>query len=223
MRSSRFTKAVLAALTGAAVVAAPALAQQTTSKWDVEPNAWYWGAYGGQTSLFTSVASTVAPTVGIDWLITRKNFALNVFAEQSYFTAQSTVSDADSTALVGMQDMRRIGLAAMAFLPTVRVFHPWFSAGYAFNYITKAAPVVALPAGPGRDALLAGVEGARAQGKLFASVGVMVAYRRFAPFAEFTMMPTKGSSSWMVNGDRSANVWKAGLRYSFGPSIQDRW
>lgn len=228
MRSSRFTKAVLAALTGAAVAAAPAVAQQAAAqqaptKWDVQPNSWYWGAYGGQTALFTTVSTTLAPTMGIDWMITRKNFALNVFAEQAYFNAQSTVFSSDSLANVAMQDMRRIGLAAMVFLPQVRVFHPWFSAGYAFNYVTNAAPVTAVAAGPARDTLLTSVESARAQGKLFGSLGVMVAYRQWAPFAEFTMMPTTGSSSWLVNGGRSANIWKAGLRYRFGPSISDRW
>ena len=223
MRSSRFTKAVLAALTGAMVAAAPAAAQQPASKWDVQPNAWYWGVYGGQTALFTTATTTLAPTVGVDWMITRDNFALNVFAEQAYFTAQSTVFTGDSTANVNMQDMRRVGLAAMVFLPRVRVIHPWVSAGYAFNYITSATPATTVAAGPGRDQLLADVEGARAQSKIFGSAGVMIALRQWAPFAEFTMMPTKGSASWLVNGGRSANIWKAGLRYNFGSSIRSGW
>lgn len=219
MRSSRFTKAVLAVLTGSALAAAPATAQQPATTWDVQPNSWYWGVYGGQTSLFTNLSSTVAPTIGIDWLITRSAFALNVFAEQAYFNAQSTVTTANSAGPVAIQDMRRVGMSLMLYLPNVRIVHPYVGGGYAFNYLTKASAV----APPADTLFAAAIENERSQGRIFASVGAMIPFRQFAPFAEVSMMPTKGTSSWMVNGDRSALMWKAGLRYNFGSSTSGRF
>lgn len=225
MRSSRFHLALLAAFSATAVVAASARAQGAAN-WDVRPNSWYWGVYGGQTSFPTAVARTTAPTMGAEWMITRTDFALNVFAEQSYFNAVSTIPDYPTSAprRVDIQDMRRIGGSAMFFLPQYRFFHPWFGAGYAFNFIRQATPEGSSYASPAaRDTITARINSGRTQGKLFGEVGMMFAWKEWAPFAQYTVMPTKGSRSWMVNGDGFTNVWKLGFRYSFGPATQDRW
>ena len=111
-----FRASVLAALTCAAL-ARPLSAQTGTLPFQ---DAWYWGVYGGQISFATSVARTIAPTIGADWMITRPNFALHVFAEQSYFTdAVSTITDFPTGAPrnVTMSDMRRVGVNAMIFTP----------------------------------------------------------------------------------------------------------
>ncbi|MCC7195074.1 MAG: hypothetical protein IT356_05905 [Gemmatimonadaceae bacterium] len=225
MPSSRTLTAVFAALTVTAFATAPAAAQGDAI-WDVRPSSWYWGIYGGQTSFPTTVARTTAPTVGVEWTITRSEFALNVFAEQSYFNAVTTIPDYPTSAprRVDIQDMRRVGASAMTFLPQYKYFHPWFGLGYAFNFIKQAIPEGSAYASPAaRDSVSARIESGRAQGKMFAEAGMMVSYREWAPFAQYTVMPTKGSSSWMVNGDGFTNVWKLGLRYSFGHATQDRW
>lgn len=237
MRSSRLSLSVLTAIAAvslASPVAAP-LAAQGAADWDVRPNSWYWGMYGGQTSFATSIARTTAPMFGVEWTITRSRFALNIFAEQSYFNAVSTVNnyvaDGPTTAKptstpyrVDIQDMRRVGGSAMMFLPQYKYFHPWFGAGYGFNFIRQAAPFGIGSQGPAaRDSVLAAVENARAQGKLFGELGVMFSYRQWAPFLQYTVMPSKGSSSWLVNGEGFTNIWKLGFRYSFGPAVQERW
>src|ERR1700688_2311998 len=90
MRSFRLVVLAFAASAAVGLSPSAAAAQQTAPSWQ---DAWFWGAYGGYTSFATSVARTNAPTIGLDWMITRDNFALNVFAEQSYFNAVSTVPD----------------------------------------------------------------------------------------------------------------------------------
>ncbi len=225
MRSSRLSTAVFAALVATALAAMPAAAQGSAD-WDVRPNSWYWGVYGGQTSFPTTIARTTAPMIGVEWMITRSEFALNVFAEQSYFNAVSTIPDYPTSAprRVDIQDMRRVGAAAMTFLPQYKYFHPWFGVGYAFNFIKQAVPEGSAYASPAaRDSVAARIESGRAQGKMFAEFGMLWAYRQWAPFAQYTVMPTKGSSSWMVNGEGFTNIWKLGLRYSFGPASQERW
>lgn len=225
MRSSAITRAVLAAFSVAALGSAP-LAAQGTADWDVRPNSWYWGVYGGQTSFPTTIARTTAPMVGVEWTITRTRFALNIFAEQSYFNAVSTVPDSPSSAprRVDIQDLRRVGGSAMMFLPPYKYFHPWFGAGYAMNFVRTATPQGSSYASPAdRDIVLDRIDQARVQGKLFGEFGMMASYKQWAPFVQYTVMPTKGTSSWLVNGEGFTNVWKLGWRYSFGSAIDNRF
>lgn len=225
MRSSRILGAALA-ITAAATLAARPAAAQGSAAWDVRPNSWYWGIYGGQTSLPTTIARTTAPMVGVDWMITRRRFALNVFAEQSYFNGVSTIPDYPSAAprRVDIKDLRRVGGSGMMFLPQYKFFHPWVGLGYAFNFIREATPQGSSYASPAaRDSVLARVENGRAQAKLFGDFGMMFTYKEWAPFIQYTVMPTKGTSSWMVNGEGFTNVWKLGFRYSRGSAIEDRF
>ena len=225
MRSSRLPTAVLAAI-GATLLASAPLAAQGAADWDVRPNSWYWGVYGGQTSFPTTIARTTAPMVGIDWMITRTRFALNVFAEQSYFGAVSTITDFPTSAprRVDIKDMRRIGGSAMIFLPEYKYFHPWFGAGYALNFVREATPQGSSFASPAaRDTITARINTARTQGKLFGELGVMASYKKFAPFLQYTVMPTQGSGSWFVNGEGFTNIWKLGIRYNFGPAVNEKF
>jgi len=208
------------------VLAGAPLAAQGAADWDVRPNSWYWGVYGGQTSFATTIARTNAPMIGAEWMITRTRFALNIFAEQSYFNAVSTITDFPTSAprRVDIQDMRRVGGSGMIFLPQYKYFHPWFGAGYAFNFIREATPQGSSFASPAaRDTINTRIETARTTGKPFGEIGVMASYKQWAPFLQYTVMPTQGSKSWLVNGDGFTNIWKLGVRYSFGPAMDEKW
>jgi hypothetical protein len=226
MRSFRLSVFALA-IVAAGFAPSVARAQNAVASWQ---DSWYWGAYGGQTQFSTAQGAgqttTTAPTIGIDWVITRSRFALNVFAEQSYFNAISTVQDSGSAGLrkVDFQDMRRIGFSAMIFTPSWRMVKPWFGAGYAFNFIKQANPEGNLYTSPGaRDTVLARVNDARTEGKLFGEVGVMAMFGRYAPFLQYSIMPSKGTGAWLINGDNFTNIWKAGVRVNFGNSIEKKW
>ena len=224
MRSSRLPQAVLAAVAATVLAGAPLAAQG--ADWDVRPNSWYWGVYGGQTSFATTIARTNAPMIGAEWMITRTRFALNIFAEKSYFNAVGTITDFPTSAprRVDIQDMRRVGGSWMIFLPQYKYFYPWFGAGYALNFIREATPQGSSFASPAaRDTINTRIETARTTGKLFGELGVMASYKQWAPFLQYTVMPTQGSKSWFVNGDGFTNIWKLGVRYSFGPAIDEKW
>lgn len=224
MRSStRFHTICATALIALVASAVPAAAQGTANQ-DLRTDSWYWGAYGGQTSLATSLGRTSASMFGAEWVITRNRFALNVFADQSSFNAVSTVQFNGNARHVNIQDMRRLGFAGMFFLPPYKYFHPWAGAGYSFNMIRQATPVFSAQDTAGtRDALAASVNNATSSGRLFGEFGMMVTYKKIAPFVQYTVMPSQGSGSWLVNGDGFTNIWKAGIRYSFGSSIEERW
>ena len=216
---------VLALAATAAVGLSPSAAgAQQAPAWQ---DSWFWGAYGGQTSFATSVARTNAPTIGVEWMITRTRYTLNVFAEQSYFNAVSTVPDFSTPAArrVNITDMRRVGFAAMFFLPEVSGMKPYFNAGWAFNFIKAAVPQppASFSSAAARDSVLNRIDAARSNGKFFASLGLMQLSGKFAPFAQYSIMPTKGSGDWMVNGEGFTNIWSLGLRYNFGSSIEKKW
>jgi hypothetical protein len=220
MRSLRLI--VLAAAAAVAVDSSSAAAQQKAASWQ---DSWFWGAYGGYTSFATAIARTNAPTIGADWVITRSRYALNLFAEQSYFNAVSTVVDFPTTAprRVDIQDMRRFGFSAMIFTPEFKIIKPYFGLGYSMNFIKTGTPQGSSYASPeARDSVLARVNDARAAGKPFGNFGLMLIFHRIAPFAQYTVMPTQGTGNWFVNGQGFTNIWSAGVRFNFGTSIE-RW
>lgn len=207
------------ALTLAALLPAAAAAQQASAPIE---NSWFWGLGGGRISFPTYFHRIDAPLISADWLITRQRWALNVYASQAYFTDSSTVSDPNSSGLrkVSMTDMRRVGFQGIVFLPNWTWFRPYAGFGYSFNYIKQAEPIGSYyNSAAARDSATARVKDAQALSKATFSGGFMVTYKRFAPYAQYTYMPTKGSGKWLVNGDGPTSFWEAGLRYNFGTSI----
>jgi hypothetical protein len=220
MRSYRLVVPALLATLALGLVPQRAAAQRTSSIQD----SWLWGAYGGYASIPTAIATYNAPTVGIEWVITRTRYALNVFADQSYFNGISSIPDLNTSRRVDMQDMRRVGFAGMIFTPELSVLKPYFGFGYSFNFIKQATPEgSSFSSAAARDSVLKRVDDARAEGKAFGEFGVMAVYHRFSPFAQYVVMPTKGKGAWLVNGDGFTNMWQLGLRYNFGTSIEKKW
>ena len=62
------------------------------------------------------------------------------------------------------------------------------------------------------------INAAKSSGKLFGSVGAMIMVGQWAPYAQATLMPTKGTGSSLINGDGVGYIVSLGLRYNFGRS-----
>jgi hypothetical protein len=225
MRSFRLVVLSLAAIAAAGLTPSVGAAQETRGFAD----SWYWGAYGSAIDFATSTSRITRPSVGAEWMLTRTKFALNIFADQSYFTTGSSVANPTGAGLgtslpASISDMRRIGFAVMLFLPDYGAFKPYFGLGYSFNLINSATLTVANPGGTpaAQDSVSQAVNDARSMGKVLGNVGVMYVYKRFAPFAQFTLMPTTGAGDWYLNGPGMTKILSVGLRYNFGTSI-DKW
>jgi hypothetical protein len=227
MRSSRLVVLSLAAVAVAGFVPAAGNAQSATRPF---ADSWYWGVYGGITNFATTPGTgnlhTTAPTVGLDWMLTREKFALNIFANQSYFSTTSSVADVNGSGplAVGINDMRQVGFSVMLFTPEVKAVKPYVSLGYAFNFINSAT------FGPCGGCTVAAADSnsrqivaSRTMGKFFANVGAMWVYKRWAPFAQLQLMPTQGSSDWYINGTGFTTSAILGIRYNFGSSIDKSW
>ena len=121
--------------------------------------------------------------------------------------------------------MRRVGFAAMVFTPEYKSIKPYVGLGYSFNFINSAAlrtcaGCASFPSQAAADSNQQAIVDARAMGKMFGNVGVMYVWKRFAPFVQYTVMPTQGVSDWYLNGTGFTTIWTSGLRYNFGTSIE---
>lgn len=203
-----------------AFLPAAGAAQQANTPFE---NSWYWGVGGGRISFPTYFHRIDAPMIGADWLITRSRWALDVYGSQAYFTDSSTVADPNSSGLrkASITDLRRVGFQGMVFLPGYRWFRPYAGFGFSFNFINQAAPIgTFFSSAAARDSAEKRVNDARALTKSTYGAGLMFAWRRFAPYAQYTIMPTKGSGKWLINGTGTTSFWEAGLRYNFGSAIE---
>lgn len=208
------------ALTLAALLPVAAAAQQAGAPIE---NSWFWGLGGGRLSFPTYFHRIDAPMVSGDWLITRQRVALRIYGAQAYFTDSSTISDPNSSGLrkVQMTDLRRLGFEGYYLLQNWRWVRPYAGLGLAFNYVKQVDPIgTQYNSAAARDSAIARANDARSAMRATFTGGVMVTWRRFAPYAQYTFMPTKGDNAWLVNGNGSTAFWEAGLRYNFGSSIE---
>ena len=230
MRLSRLVVLSLAAVIAAGLTPSAGAAQSATQGFT---DSWYWGAYGGYTNFATAFGTenlhTTAPSIGAEWMLTRSGYALNIFADQSYFSTLSSITSPTGAGplAVNINDMRRIGFSLMIFTPEYKMLKPYVNLGYSFNFINSAAlrscaGCNTFPTQAAADSNQTAIVNARAEGKVFAGVGVMYIYKKFAPFVQFAVMPTQGVSDWYLNGAGFTTTFAVGLRYNFGTSIE-KW
>lgn len=167
MRLNRGLLSGLATLASAALLPAVGKAQQPGSNFT---NSWFWGVSGGMMTYWTTnVAHAQAPTVGIEWLITRKHTALYVGFDQSFFKTSGVsfqnvgLQFGDSTLSQGnasnwgfsqtatIHNSRHINLALMGF-PGSGPIRPYAGVGISLNFVQNAVITGAYPNASGDPA-----------------------------------------------------------------------
>jgi hypothetical protein len=129
-------------------------------------NSWFWGVGGGTLTYWTSTtAHANAPSVSLDWLVTRTHMALLVGFDQTFFTAHNlTYTDVgrfykDTTltnyydvayyAQATIRNSRHITASLMAF-PGHGHLRPYAGVGLSVNFlqgsVTTSAPPAVSPA-----------------------------------------------------------------------------
>jgi hypothetical protein len=138
---------------GVALLAVPALpavghAQSTDRLFD---NSWFWGINGGTMAYWTSQTShSQAPSIGLDWLITRRHFALLVGLDQTFFTGHNlqytetgryyadttftTYNDVAYGATATVHNSRHLEAAFLAFPWSGRI-RPYGGLGISANFV----------------------------------------------------------------------------------------
>jgi hypothetical protein len=155
----RLNRGLLPGLASLALL--PAIAQaQPGSNFN---NSWFWGVNGGMLTYWTtSVAHAQAPSVGVEWMITKKHVALYIGFDQTFFKSttaqfqnvgvqfadstlnQTTAGNRQFTQTASVHNSRHIDLAFLGF-PGSGPIRPYAGVGIGVNFVQNAQIVSPYP------------------------------------------------------------------------------
>lgn len=183
-------------------------------------NSWFWGAKGG-TFLFSTPTTTnaMAPSGGIDWLITRSRAGLYVGFSQSFFNRYEFIqAEGDTTRAVALRNMRRVDLAAMIFPGKSTFFKPYAGLGFAMQQIASAEPEGTFISPDQFQTAHNLVSELRTSWTPLFMAGAQVQLPGFSVFFQGSASSSQASS--FLHGTNAFNyAGEAGLRFNFGSSI----
>lgn len=204
-------------------------------------NAWFWGLKGGgaiyqhatvgQNSSGETVAFPAenrhAPTVGLEWLITRTRGGLYASYDQGFLTETTgyVLDQFDSqspVAMVSLSNTRRVNLAGMIFPPVTRWVQPYVGLGIAFVQVagTETLNPEVFADGTQAAEFEAGIAEHRSQLQPLGMLGVQARLRPFSVFLQGSATQLN-QDRFLLRGGRSAVfTYELGIRYNIGSSIE---
>lgn len=190
----------------------PAVSSAQSNRWFKD--SWFWGAKFGLMNFSTGKETKTAPLIGGEWLITKNRGALYLSAEQSFFTSNATVFDANGTPYnVSVRDMRRYTAAALAFPVAWNSIRPYGGVGFAMNLLQHAT-VTDPVTDPDQQVVVANnLSDEKDRVSFLMMGGVQIQRQRLSLFGQVTYMPSK--ANFLLSG-RSAYFLEGGVRYNFG-------
>ncbi|MEP6495962.1 MAG: hypothetical protein ABJF01_24995 [bacterium] len=188
-------------------------------------DAWFWGVKVGGFTLADSGSKYVqAPTVGLEWLITRSKGGLYIsgsetFFSQHAFTLRDPTAPVDSGfRTIKLKNMRKLDVALMGFPGDHIRFHPYFGLGFSMSQVSSAeaeGPFSSVDQVNFADQVI------QRQKVAFSPLfigGGQYRMRRFSVFGQLTLSPTE--KNFLLYNGRPWNFgYEAGIRYNFGSSI----
>jgi hypothetical protein len=185
-------------------------------------NSWFWGVKGGAVRFATNDESRSVPTIGADWVITRKSGGLYVSFDMANFESHARVADGNAGGgfrPIQVNDLRRVGAAGMFFPVKYGPVRPYAGIGMSLDLLGDAAVVVdtAATASDNPDqTFLSTVDDRRSQIGLMFMGGAQVEFSRLAAFAQASVVPNAGQ---FLIGRNPLVALQFGLRYNIGTSI----
>jgi hypothetical protein len=198
----------------AMVLPAAALAQEGR----LFKNAWFWGAKTGVTSFSTDrVKNAVAPSLGVEWLITRSRGGLYASYDHAFFEEETVVyTQAYGPHTMQMQNMRRVTLAGLAFPFAIGTIRPYGGVGIAMNFIQEIAAVDPFTSADQETVVVRRAFDVKDRAAFIAIAGVQLQYFRFSAFGQASIMPAQ--ARFMMNS-RPVYHLEGGIRWNVGTSI----
>lgn len=189
-------------------------------------DSWFWGVKGGgMLYQVQSDAAALAPTTGIDWLITRTNGGLYVAYDYAFFNQTVVVNDSvGPTAFsvdgrtVDLKGMHRMTIAGMLFpMPSYRL-QPYVGLGASLSYVANAEPRGAYASRLQQDLVLATIQDFRAVASPLFMLGMQWRLPMISAFGQATA--TQASPNFFLyTGARWRTALEGGIRYNIGSSI----
>lgn len=179
-------------------------------------DSWFWGLKAGVSTFTPTLGeSETAPTFGAEWLITRSRGGLYVSLDQANINSTSAVFDPraeNSIRAVEVRNLRRIGVAALAFPKRFGRVRPYAGIGLSLNVVGEARPLAADNEGAIDDAVYERTDDNRSQAGFLGMAGLQVQFQRLAVFGQASVVP--GNSRFLLN-DQPLGFFEAGVRYNF--------
>jgi hypothetical protein len=195
-------------------------------------DSWFWGATAGIVSYASadpttpslSGGSSVAPEVGVDWLITRQKGGLYLGVSQGFVTTTGAVLNGPTSADTGfravdVKNLRRVNLMGMAFPGDFLRFHPYLGFGFTFGYLgAAAAQISSTDTQKQVDFAASAVNDTKASiGPAFMA-GAQYRLKFISVFGQFTASALS-KDFLLANGNSMSTALEFGLRYNIGSSI----
>jgi hypothetical protein len=184
-------------------------------------NSWFWGVKGGLASFSTeTVNNATAPTVGAEWLITRKRFGLYVAGDYAFFNARTTVPGLTvSREEVSLHNLRRVTVAGLVFPKSYGAIRPYAGLGLSANFISRAQPTRSFSSSETDEQsfVSAEVADARDRTSFLLMGGVQGQLGSSVPFAQLTWQPSQ--VNFLLSG-RPLYLLDIGIRLNLGTSIE---
>jgi len=190
-------------------------------------NSWFWGLKAGAFSYADSNGSNrIAPSVGLEWLITRTHAGLYVAGSETFLhTATRLPVDVTSgdTALraADLKNLRRLDVALVGLPGDHLRWHPYFGAGFVLSQIANATPV-----GPFTRQDQVSFDSATVQqtrtgfSPLFLG-GVQYRFKPASVFGQLELSPAQ-KNFLLYNGRTFYYSMEIGVRYNFGTALSDQ-
>lgn len=182
-------------------------------------DAWFWGVHAGATMVGTPASSVRAePTIGAEWMITRRVGGVYVAYDQTMLDRTSAVADtsvAGGARNVGIHTMRTGSIAAVAWPYHYEGFRPYAGVGAQLSVLGSASPQANADGTVPSD-VAATVENARSGASLFFLGGAQWQVGRAAIFGQLSAAPSHGS--FLIT--KPITTITGGVRYNFGSSIE---
>jgi hypothetical protein len=216
----RLLRVLAAASAFAALLTQPLAAQEGRQFKD----AWFWGLKGG--GLVYSSASTersIAPQVGVDWVITRTNGGLYVSYDEALFSTLGAFTDRDPSNvsfnhLVDLENLRRVNVAGMFFPMQTPTLHPYLGLGVSFTQIATAL-MQGGTASTSRPA--AAADSVQTKRSTFSPMLLIGAQARLPRFSVFAQGTAASQTDYFLNRGGHSVLFsiEGGIRYNVGSSI----
>lgn len=187
-------------------------------------DSWFWGLKGGVFSVVDSGQKyVVAPTVGLEWLITRTHGGLYISGSQTFFSQHSfvlrdPVSPDSGNRPVSINNMRKLDIALMGFPGEHLLFHPYAGLGFSVAEVGSAQAEPPFFNGDQQTFADSTVDSRRVGFTPFLIVGGQWRKRVGSVFVQGTISPAQ--KSFVIYNGRPFNFGlEAGFRYNFGSAI----
>lgn len=195
-------------------------------------DAWFWGVRGGATNYYGYSAAanptlpgsaSVAPLVGLDWLITRTNGGLYVAYSQAFFSTNGVILNGPTSADSGyrkvqVDGLRRVELMGMFFPGDFITWHPYVGLGVSFRYLADATANGPFAGNRQIDYANSAVNDVKAGiGPAFIA-GAQFRTKLMSVFGQ-AMVSSVARDFLLANGHTANVSTEVGIRYNIGSSI----